>query len=62
MTVTVNKADLYRHVSVFIATKYAPFTKIGYLNDSRLLTLLGFVVLSSFLIFGGILMLTGVLK
>lgn len=62
VTVTVNKDDQYHPVSVFIATKYAPFTKTGYLNDSRLLTLLRFVVLSSFLIFGGILMLIGVFK
>lgn len=60
VTVTVHKDDLYSPVSVFMATKYAPFTKIGYLNDSRSLTLLRFVGLSSFLIIGGILLLIGV--
>lgn len=62
VTVTVNKDNLYHPISVEILSKHMRGSKPGYLNNSRLLTLLRFAGLSSFLIICGILTLIGVFK
>lgn len=60
VTVTVNKDDLYRPLSVLLTSKYIRGSKPGYLNNSRFLGFIRCVGLSSFLIIGGILTLIGV--
>lgn len=60
VTVTVNKDDPYRPVSVLIAKRIMLFTKIDYMNNSRELTFLRLVGLGTLLIAGGILLYIGV--
>ena len=60
VTVTVNNDNLYRPVSVIIAKRMMPFTKIDYMNNSKELTFLRLVGLGALLIAGGIFACTGV--
>ena len=54
LTVTVNKNDLYRPVSVFILSGSPRVTRKEYVNDSRAKQVLRFATISSVLIVGGI--------
>ena len=54
LTVTVNKNDLYRPVSVFILSGSPRVTRKEYVNDSRAKQVLRFAAISSVLIVGGI--------
>lgn len=60
VTVTVNTDDLYRPVAVMMTTMMMPFTKIGYMNNSKELTFLRLAGLGTLLIAGGMLVYTGV--
>jgi hypothetical protein len=60
VTVTVNIDNPYCPVSVFIAKRMMPFTKIGYMNNSKELTFLRLAGLGTLLVAGGILILTGI--
>lgn len=60
VTVTVNTDNLYKPVSVFIAERMMPFTKIDYMNNSKELEFWGLVGLGALLSVGGIFIFTGV--
>ena len=59
VTVTVYRDDPYRPVSVLLGTKLMRGSPLGYMNTTMLLTVIRCAILGLFLIFGGVLFLTG---